>query len=150
MQENLGRMRPLIAAAAVFLLVSCTATFRTHGYVPPDYELSQLSVGKDTRESVAAAIGQPRTDGLVNSSNWYYVQSRYRHWAYKAPEEVDRQILVFTFNSAGVVSNIERFGIEDGRVIVLERRVTETTGGDITFVQQLMGNASRPSASALF
>lgn len=150
MQERQGRLRPLVALAVVMLLVSCSASYRTHGYVPPDYELSEITVGRDTRESVAEAIGHPRTDGLTGDGSWYYVQSRYRHWAYQAPKEVEREILVITFNRAGVVSNVERFGMEDGRVIVLERRVTETAGGDISFIQQLMGNAARPNAAGLF
>ena len=44
------------------------------------------------------------------------------------------------FDADGVVRNITRYGLEDGRVVALTRRVTVTGDGDIGFIRQLFGN----------
>jgi len=71
------------------------------------------------------------------------VRSRVRSFAYQAPRVVERQVLAITFDEAGVVNNIERFGLEDGRVVTLERRVTETSVVDRTFLRQLISAIGR-------
>ena len=69
--------------------------------------------------------------------------SKVRHFAYRAPEVVDREVIAISFNADDTVANIERFGLEDGRVVTLSRRVTETTVRDVTFIRQLIRNFGR-------
>jgi hypothetical protein len=38
-----------------------------------------------------------------------------------------------------VVTGVERFGLEDGQVVSLSRRVTDDNIRDTTFVRQLLG-----------
>ena len=47
----------------------------------------------------------------------------------------------------GVVRNIEKFGLEDGYVIVLDRRVTDSSVQDKGFLRQLLGNIGQFSPS---
>ncbi len=47
------------------------------------------------------------------------------------PEEISREVVAVSFDDKGVVRNIERFGLENGEVIVLEHRVTETSVPDL-------------------
>ncbi|MCP5037544.1 MAG: outer membrane protein assembly factor BamE [Rhodobacteraceae bacterium] len=140
-----------ITAVALLALVvaSCTATFRNHGYMPSDEELDLILVGVDTRESLEGSIGAPGTSGLLTGTAWYFVQSRFRHFAYNAPEEIERQVLAISFNDRGVVENVEQFGLEDGRVIVLSRRVTESNIKGITFIKQLFGSFGQVDVSNL-
>ena len=56
---------------------------------------------------------------------------------------IDRQLLAISFNPQGNVSNVERFTLEDGRVVVLSRRVTETSVQGVGFIRQLLGNVGR-------
>jgi outer membrane protein assembly factor BamE (lipoprotein component of BamABCDE complex) len=116
---------------------------RNHGYVPAEDELALIEVGTDTRETVGEKIGRPSTSGLLNDEGWYYVQSRYRHFGPREPKEVERQVLAITFNEAGVVDNIGRYGLEDGKVVEISRRVTETNIKGITLIQQLLGSFGR-------
>ncbi len=127
----------LVLAAAVS---ACTPIIRNHGYVPAEDELSLLEVGVDTRETVGQKIGRPSTSGLLNDEGWYYVQSQYRLVGPREPKEIERQVLVITFNEAGTMDNIARFGLEDGKVVEISRRVTETNIKGITIVQQLLGS----------
>jgi len=97
-------------------------------------------VGKDNRDSVLEAVGAPSSSGVLNESGYYYVTSRFRHYGAAAPRVIYRQVVAISFDSRGVVSNVERFGLENGKVIPLERRVTSSGATDSTFLRQLLGN----------
>jgi len=128
---------------ACFLLsvvIGCSATFVNHGYAPTDLELEEIIVGVDDRASVEETIGRPSSAGVLQEGGWYYVSSRVRHFTYKEPEVIDRQLVAVSFDKRGVVSNVERFTLEDGRVIALSRRVTASAIKGITFLQQMLGN----------
>ncbi|MFW2543976.1 outer membrane protein assembly factor BamE [Primorskyibacter sp. 2E107] len=119
---------------------ACTAQYRLHGFVPPEDELQQIVPGVDTRASVEDLIGVPTTSGVQRDTGYYYIQSEVKHLAWKRPEVIDRTILEISFDEAGVVNNITTYGLEDGRVVPLSRRVTRTSDGDISFVRKLFGN----------
>jgi len=63
-----------------------------------------------------------------------------RHFAWQAPEEINREVLAVSFDPDGVVDNITRYGLEDGNVVPLTRRVTKTTDGELSFIRKLFGN----------
>jgi len=130
----------LILAAG---LAACSPVYRNHGYVPAEDELAFVEVGVDTRETVAQKIGRPTTSGLLNDEGWFYVQSRYERRGPRAPKEIDRQVLAVTFSEVGVVENVARYGLEDGNVVQISRRVTETNIKGISLIQQLLGNFGR-------
>lgn len=124
-------------------LAACSATFQNHGYAPTDAELSEVVVGVDTRDSLEETIGKPTTSGVLGETAWYYVATRVRHWAYRAPEPIERTLVAISFRADGTVENIERFGLEDGQVVTLSRRVTETSIRQFGLVQQLLRNFGR-------
>ncbi len=120
-------LRGAVAGVTLLALAACSATYRNHGYTPLESDLERVAVGQDTRDSVAEKIGHPGSEGLREADAWYYVQSRWRHFAYNEPEEVDREVLAISFAADDTVTNIERFGLEDGEIVALSRRVTDTT-----------------------
>ena len=129
------------------VLAACTPILADHGYAPNDDELSQIKVGIDTRDSVAAAIGRPSASGLLNDVGWYYVQSRWKTFGGRAPQEIDRQVVAITFTPAGVVENIERFGLDRGEIVPLSRRVTTTNIKGKSALSQLFGSIGHLSAA---
>ncbi|ASM72107.1 MULTISPECIES: outer membrane protein assembly factor BamE [Roseobacteraceae] len=146
-------IRSITRIAGISLLCltlgACTPSYRNHGYIPPDDVLNQIVVGVDTRASVEETVGPPGTSGVANGGGYYYVRSRIRTFGFKAPDEVERQVLAISFDSAGVVSNIETFGLENGQVVPLTRRVTESAVSNKTFLRQLLGNLGRIGPSGL-
>ena len=138
-----------VAGMLLLMLAACSATYQNHGYVPTDRDLEDIVVGVDTRDSVAETLGSPSATGVLEDSGWYYGQSRWRFYAYKEPEIVDRQLVAISFDSEGVVTNIERFTLEDGRVVALSRRVTDSNIKGITFLRQLLGNLGNLRADQL-
>jgi outer membrane protein assembly factor BamE (lipoprotein component of BamABCDE complex) len=133
----------LVMLALAMTVAACSAVYRNHGYVPSEAELALVEVGTDTRETVGQKIGRPSTSGLLNDEGWFYVQSRYKLVGPREPQEIDRQVLAVTFNEAGVVENIARYGLEDGRVVEISRRVTESNVKGLSVIQQILGNFGR-------
>lgn len=138
-----------VAIVAVVAVAGCSATYRNHGFVPPEDELSAVLVGLDTRDSVAESFGSPTTSGVAGEGAYYYVQSKVKHFAYRAPQVVSREVVAISFDSRGVVANVERFGLEDGQVVPLSRRVTDSSVADKSFLRQLLGNLGQVSAGDL-
>ncbi|MDP5335844.1 MAG: outer membrane protein assembly factor BamE [Paracoccaceae bacterium] len=129
-----------IAVLCILALSACAPQFRNHGYVPTESDLAQVTVGVDTRASVEELIGAPATSGLMTESAAYYVQSRVRNFAWRAPEVIEREVLAISYDSAGVVTNIERFGLEDGQVVPISRRITGTSGTNESIIRRLIGS----------
>lgn len=132
--------RIALIGATVLTLSACSATYRNHGYVPSEEELASVQVGVDTRDSVIEAVGAPSSAGVLDTSGYYYVATRMRHYGARAPQIVSRELVAISFDQRGRVKNIERFGLEDGEVFALNRRVTSSSIQDSTFLRQLMGN----------
>lgn len=137
----------VLIGALIVAVSACTPIIRYHGYAPTDVELKTVEVGKDTRETVEEKIGHPSAEGLLNDDAWFFVQSRFQQKGLKPMTEIDRQVVVISFSEAGTVSNIERFGLQDGNVVVLSRRVTESNIKGVSFLRQLMRNMGRMTTS---
>lgn len=147
--SRLMGVRLAIGVVLMLGLTACSSTFRNHGYVPSEVELAEIEVGRDTRDTLAEKVGRPAAGGVVREDVWYYVQSRMENYAYRAPEVIERQVLAVSFSSNGRIKNIERFGLEDGQVIALNRRVTDSNIEGVSFIRQLMGNIGRVDAGTL-
>lgn len=132
--------RLLTIAILAVGLAACAPVYRNHGYVPPEFELAQVQVGQTTVDDLPGLIGRPSAQGLLTGSGWYYVGSRWRDFGAAPPREVDRQVVAISFAPNGTVSNVERFGLERGRVVTLSRRVTEGSVTEISFIGQLLRN----------
>ena len=150
MRNGIGaKARTGVAVLVLVGLGACTTQYRNHGFVPPEDELQQIVPGVDTRASVEELIGVPTTSGVRNEGGYYYVASQVKHFAWQRPEVVDRTVVEISFTDAGVVENITTYGLEDGRVVPLTRRITRTRDGDISFVRKLFGNIGALNLSGL-
>lgn len=142
-------IRAALAALALALLTACTPIYIDHGYVPRDDELSEIVVGKSTQEDVGIALGRPSSIGVLTGSGWYYVGARFKQVGIRAPVELERQVVAISFDERGIVSNVERFALEDGEVVVISRRVTDSNIKGVGFLRQLLGNIGNIDASEL-
>ena len=143
-------IKATVAAVTLALtLTACTAMVRTHGYVPAEEDLQQIVPGIDTRASVEELVGVPSTAGVLRDSGFYYIESQIRTFAWQAPEVIDRTVVEIAFDPAGVVTGITTYGLEDGQVVPLTRRVTKSGDGDISFIRKLFGNIGGFTAEQL-
>ena len=129
-----------LLTGALVALGACAPTFQNHGYIPPQEELDEIIVGVDTRLTVEDVVGPPSALGVTNDEGYFYVRSRVRTIGPRRPREVERQVLAISFDDSDVVQNVERFGLQDGQVVALERRVTDNGITNLGFLRQLLGN----------
>ena len=149
-------MRPKsLRRAGVALLLSsalasaCAPTVQVHGYVPPPADVARIRPGADTTATVEEVLGLPSSSGVLRDSAWYYVQSTVQNYTYNPPRVVDRTVLAVHFTPDGVVRDIQRYGLEDGRIVNLTTRTTETGGRQLGVLEQLFGNLLNIDAEAL-
>jgi len=147
MFRKFSRMKSVGAMVMVMFLAACAATYSNHGYTPTEQELEDVIVGVDSRDSVETSIGRPSSAGVLQSGGWYYVSSRVKHYAYRQDEVIDRQLVAISFNQRGIVTNVERFTLEDGRAVAINRRVTESGIRGVSFITQMLRNVGRASVS---
>jgi outer membrane protein assembly factor BamE (lipoprotein component of BamABCDE complex) len=141
------RLRAALLFLGLSLAIACAPVYQNHGYAPVDADLALVEVGVDTRETVAEKVGRPSAAGLLNDVGWFYVQSRWKNYGARPPKEVDRQVVVISFSESGTVTNVERFGLEKGRVVPLSRRVTDSNIKGIGFLRQLLGSVGKLRAT---
>lgn len=130
----------VLASALILALTACGPTYRNYGYVPPQEELDQITVGIDTRATVQETLGYVGSSSVVGDDAMYFVRSRVKTVAMLEPEVIEREVVAVSFDGNGVVQNVESFGLEDGRVVQLSRRVTDSSVAGKSFIRQLLGN----------
>lgn len=136
------RIVPLstVALIAVLGASACSPVVRSHGYAPQAEALASIVPGVDSRASVAEKIGRPGMSGVFSDEGWYYVASTVEEITYNEPKVIGRRVVAVTFDANDTVASVNEYGIEEGRVIDLQRRTTPTFGREITVLQQLLGN----------
>ena len=134
------------AALLSLVLLACEPVRHTHGYAPRDSQLAEVKIGADGKAEVASKIGRPTTLGTFDQNEWYYITRSTVSRAFLEPRVVSQEVVVVAFDEEGKASEVERYGLEDGRVVNLVTRTTPTRGKRLTFLQQLLGNIGRFSA----
>lgn len=139
----------VLAAMLGGALPGCAPVVENHGYAPDESLVSEIAVGQDTRGSVQRKIGRPSSSGVFDESGWYYVAVTVEKYMYHDPKVTDRRVVAVEFDANDVVSAVDTYGLEDGRVINLRTRVTPTHGRKLTVLQQILGNLGRFTAEDL-
>ncbi len=142
-------LRLVLCGLALVALAACSNLDRKHGYVPSEEDLQQIVVGVDSKATVAEVVGRPTTSGILSDGGWYYVASKFRAYGWRERQEIDREVVAISFDSSGTVENIERFGMEKGRVVAISRRVTDSNIKGIGFLRQLFGSIGNFTAEQL-
>ena len=131
----------LIAAPGA--LSACSPIIDQRGYVPSEGVMETVQTGVDTRQSVVQRLGRPSALGTFDSNIWYYISDRQETVAFYSPQTTERIVVAVMFNETGTVAAINRYGLEDGRVIDLVSRETPTRGREASLMQELFGNIGR-------
>lgn len=145
MSRRIAVHATIIAAALAVsgVVAGCTPMSHTHGYTPRAAELEGIRAGADTRDTVQRKLGRPSTIGAFDDADWYYISMRTETFAFYAPEIVEQNVVTVSFDESGVVSDVSRYGLEEGRVVDLVTRTTPTSGRKLTILQQIFANLGR-------
>lgn len=145
-----NRVISALAFCCLIVVMGCSATYRNHGYMPPDEDLQNLVVGVDTRATVDDVVGPPSLSGVLADGDYYYVRSRVREYGMFRPKVVEREVLAISFNEDDTIANIEEFGLEDGQVVPLARRVTDSSVIKNGFLRQILSNIGNINPASAF
>ncbi len=128
-------------------LAACTTGEVARGYVF-DAELADaITPGIDNQQSVFSTLGSPTVQATFADNRWYYVSTKVRQRPVYWPEATAHRVLAITFNDAGVVTEIDNYGLDDRRAIVPVADKTPTRGRDLNLFQQLFSNIGRFSGA---
>lgn len=131
-----------VLGVCLLAATACTTQYRNHGYVPSAQDLEEVVVGVDTRDSVAETIGTPSASGVLDEGGYYYVRIRVRHFGARKPKVIERRVVAVTFDQRGVVRNVSEYSLEDGQIVPLSRRVTDSAVEERSVLAQILGNIS--------
>lgn len=145
-RASLARASRAAALAGWVALAGCSPIVRSHGYVPAPDQLAEVQVGTDTRDTVAEKIGLPMTRGMETDRAWYYISSERETFGPGRPRTTRRDIVAVRFTEDGRVENVERFDVDDGRVVVLTARVTDPSVSEIGLLRRIFGSVGGPTA----
>lgn len=154
MKTRTKMIKYAVMGAAMLSIAACSTRYRNHGYVPSAEELSAITLGVDTRDTVEETIGPPSASGVLDDSGYIYVRSRVKHFGPTRPEVVDRQVVVIGFDTNGIARNVEHYALADGQFVPLQRRITDNgvqTGGLLRQLGTNLGNfgpSGAPTASS--
>lgn len=135
------RLFLLLAAASLLLPAGCARTPDVQGYIVDEELIAAVQPGVDTRQSVQRALGRPTMMSQWNSDRrWYYVSRQTGQRAFLRPIPTAQSILIIDFDERGVVSAVERRGLERVADITPERDRTPTLGREVGILEDLFGN----------
>ncbi|WP_106744126.1 outer membrane protein assembly factor BamE [Yoonia maritima] len=139
-----------IVGVALFLAgtSACTKIDKFHGFAPSNEALTEVAIGQTTKDEVIARFGPPMSEGALTTNAVYYASSQFVHYGAFAPKEVDRQVVAIRFDSNNVTRDVARYTLQDGKVVALDRRVTEDGINDVSVIGQLLGALGRVDAGA--
>lgn len=134
------RLTALGLAAALALASGCSTIVENHGYAPSPEDLATIAIGQDTKGSVTRKVGRPSTTGIFTADGWYYVATEVETYLFYEPRVSSRRVVAIRFDRNDVVSAVNEYGLDDGRVIDLATQTTPTLGRELNVLQQLLGN----------
>lgn len=138
--KNFRKLSCIALTAA--LLGACTPTQNIRGNMLQDYQLVEVKAGQDTRSDVLRKLGSPTTTAPFDDNVWYYLGQETEKRGVLDPEVKNERVVAVIFDESGVVTEIQ--DIDNQRVdLPYVRRKTPTSGNEVTFTQQLLGNLGK-------
>ena len=124
-------------------IMACAPVIDNRGYFFDDRSVDNIEKGVTKKEVVRETFGSPSSESVLNNGAYYYIYSRFVTESYRAPEEVDRKVLAIYFDEDKIVRDLAVYGLEDGIIVPIVARTTQTQGSELTALQQIFGNVGR-------
>ncbi len=135
-----GRLLGLVMCVA---LVACAPRLDSRGNLPDPDQLTKIKPGQHTRMQVTEILGSPSNISTFDLETWYYVSQRTETTAFFEPDVMTRQVVILRFDKGGTLTDVRTIGLEEGRNVLPVERVTPTSGNEITFIEQILGNLGK-------
>lgn len=140
--------RPAALLIVAALGASACAPLKGHqGYVVDVDLINSVQPGVDNRDTVLKVLGKPTIASQFGEGDWYYVARDTRNLAFNNPKAVAQLALRVRFDKAGVVTAVDRTGIEQVASIDRYGKTTPTLGRKRGFFEDLFGNIGTVGAA---
>jgi outer membrane protein assembly factor BamE (lipoprotein component of BamABCDE complex) len=129
-----------LAAGLAVLAPGCTRIRATQGYIVDESLIGAIQPGVDNRTSVEKTLGRPTFAAQFDSHEWYYVSRNTGQYAFATPKVTSQSILTVVFDDKGVVTAVERRGMEKIAQLTPEKDTTPTLGRQTSLFDDIFGN----------
>ena len=133
----------LLCLGITIIFCACEPRIATHGFMPREELVSQLSPGEQDKRLVSQVMGTPSSIGSFDDNVWYYITQRTEKQAFFKPQVIEQQVLVLFFDEKEILQSIEKYNLEEAQLIEPLDDKTPTVGRKLTILQQLFGNLGR-------
>jgi outer membrane protein assembly factor BamE (lipoprotein component of BamABCDE complex) len=124
---------------------ACTPTQKVRGNLVQDYQLETIKIGEDTEREILRKLGSPTTKAPFDDNVWYYIGQEKEKRGVLDSEVINERIIVASFDDEGTLISLE--DLDNQRMdLPLVSRKTETSGNEVTAMQQILGNLGRFNA----
>ncbi|HVY97937.1 MAG TPA: outer membrane protein assembly factor BamE [Dongiaceae bacterium] len=132
-----------LSGLGLAVLGACSPIIQQEGNVPDPDQVVQINPGVDDKNRVTQLLGSPSTISAFQDRTWYYISRRTEQTAFLDPDVVEQEVLAISFNDQNIVDDMKIYGLENGRMVEMNDKITPTYGNDLTLMQQLLGNLGR-------
>jgi outer membrane protein assembly factor BamE (lipoprotein component of BamABCDE complex) len=129
-----------LAAGLAVLAPGCTRIKATQGYIVDESLIGSIQPGVDNRTSVERTLGRPTFAAQFDAHEWYYISRNTGQYAFTTPKVTAQSILTVVFDDKGVVTKVERHGMEQIAQVKPEKETTPTLGRQTTLFDDIFGN----------
>ena len=129
-----------VALSALSMTGGCARLRGHQGYVIDPDLVNSVQPGVDNRQTVAKVLGKPTFTSQFNQGEWFYMSRDTRYYAYEKPKPKAQTVLRISFDDKGVVSKVDRTGVEQVASITPYRKITPTLGRKRSFFRDVFGN----------
>lgn len=136
-------LRILFSTALLGSVTACTTYIDARGNQPDPERLAEVQAGKTNRDDVTALLGTPSNTAMFDDETWYYISSKFKRTAFFDPVEIEREVVVISFDKRGMVKDVRQLSMKDGKEVTPVARETPTAGRDLSVMEQLLGNVGR-------
>ena len=137
----------LAAVAALSAAAACAPLGAYQGFQAIESSPSDVKVGDDTRSTVLAKLGSPTATSTFDKDTWFYMSQTVTRTAFYNPRISRRDVVAISFNKdSELVTAVNTYGLQDGRVIAFNHRETPTRGREMTILEQLLGSIGTGTA----
>jgi outer membrane protein assembly factor BamE (lipoprotein component of BamABCDE complex) len=135
-----------VAAVGLASAAACAPTVYHQGFQTVDVKPSDVKVGVDTRSTVLEKLGSPTTTATFDKDTWFYMSQLRSQTSFYPTKTIQRDVTAISFDhDTEQVKSVDKFTLQDGRVIAYNTHETPTRGREMTWLEQLVGSIGAAS-----
>lgn len=137
-RKSMSILTAVALTGAILTGCSGLTSSRTEGYALSESSVRQIRPGQ-SEALVTTVLGSPQTrSSFGDETAFYYVETKVEETAFGMRMVQERKVLAIYFDENRKVKDKAIYGLQDGRLIAIESRRTQSFGQDRTFIQSII------------